>query len=68
MSPFVSHQPAGDAAAGPVHQPMQGGLPSDHEEVLLPWDIIARIVNTVRVQFYQFITLFLKDLLKNQVL
>ena len=32
----------GDSAAGPVHQPMQGGLPSDDEEVLLPWEIIAR--------------------------
>ena len=30
------------SAAGPVHQPMQGGLPSDGEEVLLPWEIIAR--------------------------
>ena len=44
-----------DSAAGPAHQPKQGGLPSDHEEVLLPWEIIARIVNTERVQFYQFI-------------
>ena len=25
------------AAAGPVHQPMEGGLPSDDEEVLLPY-------------------------------
>ena len=33
----------GDSAAGPVHQPMQGGLPSVDEEVLLPWEIIARI-------------------------
>ena len=24
-------------AAGPVHQPMEGGLPSDDEEVLLPY-------------------------------
>ena len=45
-----------DSAAGPAHQPMQGGMPSDHEEVLLPWEIIARIVNTVREEFYQFIT------------
>ena len=33
----------GDSAAGPVHQPMQGGLPSVDEEVLLPWEINARI-------------------------
>ena len=33
----------GNSAAGPVHQPMQGGLPSVDEEVLLPWEIIARI-------------------------
>ena len=26
-----------------VHQPVQGGLPSDEEKVLLPWEIIARI-------------------------
>ena len=25
------------AAAGPVHQPTKGGLPSDDEEVLLPY-------------------------------
>ena len=27
----------GSSAAGPVHQPMEGGLPSDDEEVLLPY-------------------------------
>ena len=26
-----------ETAAGPVHQPMEGGLPSDDEEVLLPY-------------------------------
>ena len=33
----------GDSAAGPVHQPVQGGLHGGgHEAVLLPWEICAR--------------------------